>query len=177
MDHRNTQMKVGVFIFLGVIFLVLAIFFLGGRNQLFKREYHLKTQFSDISGLRVGAQVQLAGLPIGMVDQIRFADELQEKRVIVFLSLDKAYQDRIRENSFAMVNTQGLLGDKVVSISPGSPDKNELQDGDWLQTTEQPSLLSMLGEGGDAVKIFQKPQRSWSIFWERFKKVTVSCMD
>ncbi len=156
MDHQKTQMKVGVFIFMGVLLLVMAIFFLGGRNQLFRREYRLQTQFTDISGLRVGAQAQLAGLPIGMVDQIRFSDELKDKRVIVSLSLDKEYQDRIRENSFAMVSTQGLLGDKVISISPGSPESRELQDGDWLQTTEQPSLLSMLGEGGDAVKNLSK---------------------
>ena len=159
-EHRQTQMRVGVFIFMSVLLTVITIFFLGGRNQLFRREYHLKTQFEDISGLRVGAQVQLAGLPIGMVDQIRFGDALDDKRIIVFLSLDKSYQDRIRENSFAMVNTQGLLGDKIVSISPGTPDKPELNDNDWLKTVEQRSILSMLAEGGDAVKDLSKAAKS-----------------
>lgn len=149
MTHRESvPVKVGIFVFAGVFLAMVIIFMLGSEKQLFKRQYTLTCFFKDISGLRVGAQVQLAGLNVGMVESIAFSPELGEKKVEIRLSLNKEFQERIRKDSTAEISTQGLLGDKFVTVSLGSPDQPILEDGDLLASQERPSLYSIVEKGG-----------------------------
>src|SRR3989338_3394078 len=140
--------KVGIFVFVGVFLAMVIIFTLGSKKQLFMREYTLVTYFQDISGLRVGAQVQLAGLGVVMVDRVALGEGLEDKRVQVRLSINKEFQDRIRGDSIATITTQGLLGDKFVALSLGSPDQEILKDGDLLKSEERPSIYSIAEKGG-----------------------------
>jgi phospholipid/cholesterol/gamma-HCH transport system substrate-binding protein len=147
MNKREaTPIKVGIFVFAGVFLAMLVIFLLGSEKQIFKRQYVLLTTFSDISGLRVGAQVQLAGLNVGAVDRISFAKEVGDKRVEVRLAIDQDFQDRIRTDSLAMISTQGLLGDKYVSISIGTPPNDILKDGGVLKTDEKQGFEAVIGK-------------------------------
>lgn len=157
--HDSSQMRVGLFVFAGVFLAMVAIFFLGSNKQLFKRQYNLTTTFEDISGLRVGGQVQLAGLVVGMVDRISFAQVLGDKKVQVRLNINKEFQERICSDSLATINTQGLLGDKIIFISPGNPDKSVLQDGDFLPSEERPSLFTIAEKGGDIMDNINKASK------------------
>lgn len=159
-SHESTQVKVGIFVFTGVFLAMIIIFLLGGKNQLFERQYSLQTSFENISGLRVGAQVQLAGLQVGTVDQIALGEDLGEKKVWVRLSINKSFQDRLRKDSIAAINTQGLLGDKIVSIGLGSPDQEVLKDGDILASEERPSLFSMAEKGGAIIGNIDKAAKA-----------------
>lgn len=150
---ESTPVKVGIFVFAGVFLAMLVIFLLGSEKQIFKRQYVLVTTFSDISGLRAGAQVQLAGLNVGMVDRISFARDLGDKRVEVRLAVNKEFQDRIRSDSTAMISTQGLLGDKYVSVSLGTPPNPVLQDGETLKTDEKQGFEAVIGK---ANKVMEK---------------------
>lgn len=144
--HETTPVKVGIFVFAGVFLAMLVIFLLGSEKQIFKRQYTLFTTFTDISGLRVGAQVQLAGLNVGMVDKIEFSEELNEKKVRVKLAINKEFQDRIRRDSVAEISTQGLLGDKYVSVSLGTPPNEPLGDGDVLKTDEKAGFEAIMSK-------------------------------
>lgn len=146
--RESVPIKVGIFVFAGVFLAMAIIFMLGSEKQLFKRQYNLTGYFQDISGLRVGAQAQLAGLNVGMVDRIAFSQELGDKKVQVRLSINKEFQERIRKDSTAEISTQGLLGDKFVSVSLGSPDQEILQDGNDIQSVERPSFYSIVEKGG-----------------------------
>ena len=148
-----TPIKVGIFVFAGVFLAMVVIFLLGSEKQIFKRQYVLLTTFTDISGLRVGAQVQLAGLNVGMVDRISFAKELNDKRVEVRLAVNQEFQDRIRNDSVATISTQGLLGDKYLSVSLGTPPNEILQDGDVLKTDEKAGFEAVIGK---ANKVMEK---------------------
>ena len=77
-----TEVRVGLFVLLGMVVVMTIIFMLGSEGKLFERRYTLYTKFKDISGLRVGAPVQLAGLGVGMVDEIHFSKSLEEKEII-----------------------------------------------------------------------------------------------
>lgn len=150
---ESTPIKVGIFVFAGVFLAMVVIFLLGSEKQIFKRQYILLTTFTDISGLRVGAQVQLAGLNVGMVDRISFAKELNDKRVEVRLAVNQEFQDRIRTDSTASISTQGLLGDKYVSISLGTPPNETLKDGETLKTDEKQGFEAVIGK---ANKVMEK---------------------
>jgi phospholipid/cholesterol/gamma-HCH transport system substrate-binding protein len=124
------------------------------------------TSFENISGLAVGAKVQLAGVDIGYVDSIRFSQQSDSKKVNVFLRLDKKYGPRIREDSDAMISTQGLLGDKYIFISIGSEDKPMLKDGDELVAKEGTSILDLAEKGGMILEDIGDAAKSIKSFME-----------
>lgn len=160
--RESAPVKVGIFVFAGVFLAMAVIFVLGSEKQFFKRQYSLVAYFEDISGLRVGAQVQLAGLGVGMVERIALGQDLEDKKVRVRLSINKEFQDRIRKDSVATITTQGLLGDKFVSVSLGSPEKEILKEGDLLASEERPSIYSIAEKGGAIMDNIGKAAKSVS---------------
>lgn len=176
-SKENVQIQVGAFIAIGILLTMAAIFVLGSRTSLFKTQYTLICYFDDISGLRVGAPVQLAGVNAGFIDQIEFeeraveeskkkiatvvsVDEKKKKKTIVkvrvTLQLNKEYQDRIRADSVASVVTQGVLGDRMIFISVGSKDTKRLKDGDEIIKVKNPSGFTQLVEKSDDLIIDTK---------------------
>lgn len=168
--RESVQIRVGLFVFAGVFLAMIIIFLLGGEKQLFSRQYALQAFFEDISGLRIGAPVQLAGVRVGVVDRIRFSRELGEKKVQARLSIEKEFQERIRRDSLATINTQGLLGDKIVSISVGSPDQEVLKNGDLIVTEERPSLFAIAEKGGAIMENINRAARSVTKVLEEVEK-------
>lgn len=169
-SKEATQVKVGIFVFLGVLFTMGIIFFLGSENQLFERQYNLYAHYRDISGLRVGAQVQLAGIRVGTVDQISFPTEVGEKNLRIRLRINQEFQERIREDSVAMVNTQGLLGDKFIAISIGGLEAPVLADGATIQTDQRPSIFSVAEKGLGMVGSLDEAARSVTKFFAAIEK-------
>jgi len=127
----------------------MTLFQLGSGQDIFDSQYTLFTSFKDISGLRVGAQVQLAGLNVGFVDEIRFPDDLLVRNITVVLRIKKGFQRRIREDSVATVNTQGLLGDKFIYISVGSEDMPVIKDEGILPNKETTSIFALAEKAGE----------------------------
>lgn len=143
-----TEIRVGLFVLISLVLVMTVVFMLGSEGKLFERHYTLKARFQDISGLRVGAMVQLGGLNVGMVDEIRFAKELVEKEITVVMSVNRRYQRRIRADSVATINTQGLLGDKFVFVSVGSGEEAMLDDGAFLKSEETTPIFELAEKAG-----------------------------
>lgn len=143
-----TEIRVGLFVLFGLLIMMIVVFMLGGEGKLFERHYTLYAKFSDISGLRVGAPVQLAGLTIGMVDEIRFSKDLEEKQITVALGLNRVYQDRVRGDSVASIATQGLLGDKFVFVSVGSPAEPVLESGSYIKSEGKTQIFELAEKAG-----------------------------
>lgn len=169
-SREAVQVRVGLFVFAGVFLAMIIIFLLGGEKQIFTRQYALKASFEDISGLRVGAPVQLAGVRVGMVDRIDFGAEPGEKKVLVRLSIDREFQERIRRDSVASINTQGLLGDKIVSVSLGGPDQEILKEWEMIQTEERPSLFAIAEKGGDIMNNLNRAAKAVTSVLEEVEK-------
>ncbi len=163
---EKTQIKVGIFVFAGLLLAMYVIFMLGGEKQLFERQYSLVTKFKDISGLRVGAPVQLAGLKVGYVSKITFSTELANKDVELMLKINKKFQDRVRKDSQAAINTQGLLGDKFVFISVGSEAEPILGDGEYLEGKETVSIYNMAEKSGEIMENVREASKSAKRFFE-----------
>lgn len=145
MTHKRVnEVRVGLFVFVAGFALLATIFFLGSQSNLFLPKYTLYCQFSSINGLRTGALVQLAGLNVGLVDDVTFASALEQRDVLVKLRINRFYRDRIRADSTAAISTQGLLGDKYISLSVGSADQPALEDEAMLTVGESGSLQSVV---------------------------------
>ena len=125
---KARELKVGIFVVVSVCLFGVGIFALGSHQKYFQRQYTLWASFSNIKGLIPGAPVSLAGLTVGRVNKIVFSQDPQDKTIKVELKINKGVQDRIRGDSLATIQTMGLLGDKYVEISLGSPSHPILPD-------------------------------------------------
>ena len=121
--------KVGTFVAIALIALVVVIGLLGRSRSLLSSKALLHTSFDNISGLVVGAPVRLAGVDIGIVQKIQFDPDPKVKKVRVVLGVQSRYLDRVREDSIARLSSKGLLGDMIINITVGSPDFPQLQNG------------------------------------------------
>jgi phospholipid/cholesterol/gamma-HCH transport system substrate-binding protein len=142
--HAN-ELRAGIFVLVGVLMFTAAIFLLGKKSALFTRNTDLLVEFTDISGLAVGAPVRLAGLEVGTVGAISLPEDLRERRARVRLVVQSRFMTRIRADSEAFIDSAGLLGDKVVNISMGSPEAEVLAEGATLKTGEAAGFEALSG--------------------------------
>lgn len=151
---KFTELKVGIFVVIILFLFGVGIFAIGSHQKYFQRQYTLWASFSNIKGLIVGAPVRLAGLTVGRVNAILFPDDLTAKTVTVELKINKSVQKRIRDDSIASIQTMGLLGDKYVEISLGSPNHGVLADEFRIKSLDPLDLMeyaTKLEETIDAV--------------------------
>ena len=107
----------GIF-FLGGIVLVIGIIFMIGKDSGFSQpKFHVQVLFRDVGGLIEGARVQLAGVSVGSVSDIRFLDKkIDGRRVKVEVSILNRYKKQLGQNVRFSIKTEGILGDKLVEI-------------------------------------------------------------
>ena len=135
MEAKDRQsLKVGVFVIGLSIVTLVSVFVLGGSTDILQARYTLKGKWADVAGLKEGAVVRLAGWDVGEVSRIEFADSMEQKELTVEMSIMARYQERIRVDSEARIDTVGVLGDKYVSLSMGSPSQEGLEDGSFIST-------------------------------------------
>lgn len=149
------QVRVGVFILVAVGFLSLGIFLIGDVGNVFGDRYRLVTLMESAAGLVQGAGVQVAGQPVGQVDEIELIPPARRtpggQAVAVWLAVDRSVREQIRADSRARVRTQGLLGDRIIDIEPGSPDAPVLQPGDTLRSAPSLNYQEVLDQASVAV--------------------------
>lgn len=143
---RNLEIKVGLFVLMGLSLLVFTTVSLGNQQNLFETNVTLHTSFNDIAGLREGAAVKLSGLNVGVVTSIKFPRDLGDKRVQVALKVASRYSERIRGDSTATIKGQGLLGDKFLELTIGSEDRPIIEDGSTIDPIEPSDMFSALGK-------------------------------
>ena len=141
---RKLALSVGGFVLGGLAVAIALIVLIGSESFLFTSNVTYKAQFPDVSGLREGASVRLGGREVGNVTGIQFGpmDE-RGPTLVVTLRVRKDYASRIRQDSVARIGTQGLLGDKLIELTMGSPKAGELEDGSWIigQPAADPNRL------------------------------------
>jgi len=143
-----TEFRVGLFVSTGLLLAMITIFMIGSENRFFERFYTLYANFETISGLRAGATVQLAGIKAGFVDGILLPADIEKKEITVVLRVRKQFQDRIRGDSVATVETQGLLGDKYIYVTMGSEAQPVLPDKGLIPSKETASIFALADKAG-----------------------------
>ncbi len=147
------QLKVGLVILIALGILAVAILKLGDAAHLFNRRYTLVTILPNASGLRVGGGVQVAGQLSGTVRAIDFlpVDNDTTRNLRLTVEIDELVGPHVRADSRARVRTLGLLGDKVIDISPGTARFNALREGDTLQLAQSLDYDAVLQQASGAV--------------------------
>ena len=131
---RTTQFIVGIFAILGIVALAVLSVSLGKIPLFPPPGYTLYAAFDNISGLKTGDQVQLAGVQVGKVVNIGIKDY----RARVTLRVNEGVQ--IDEDAIAAIKTSGIIGDKYVSLQLG-PSDHYLKDGNTIRQTQSAFVL------------------------------------
>src|SRR4030095_5576397 len=125
----NNKIKVGIFIAVGFILFLVAIFVIGEKSNLFTPTFKLRAEFETAAGLKKGSSVRFNGINVGTVDDIHI--ETLDK-AFVEMSIEKKVQDFIKKDSKAIVSSEGLVGNKIVEILPGSNNVAHVEHNDYI---------------------------------------------
>jgi phospholipid/cholesterol/gamma-HCH transport system substrate-binding protein len=152
-DRRQLglQIRIGAFVLVSLAVFLGLIYMLGAEARYFERQYDLVAEYTEVGGLTAGATVRLAGVQVGRVKSVALPEPPGGK-VRVTLTVARRFSERIRKNSVARIETQGLLGDKIVEISLGSPEAPPLAPGEMIATRDPVEINRLAGEGVEIMK-------------------------
>jgi len=137
--------KLGIFIFIGSTLLVIGIFMLGNKEALFKPTFMVKAYFRNIEGLRNGAPVKLSGIDAGAVQDIKVVGDTVSL-IEVSMRLLKEIGHFIRVDTQAEIQTEGLVGNKYVSLRIGDSKSELVKDGGVIRAKEPVSFADIIEE-------------------------------
>ena len=120
---------VGLFIFLGLIFLLAGILIIGDLRETFNRKMKVVTLFDDVSGLQRGNNVWFSGVKIGTVSNLRFYGNSQ---VEVSMNIETKSQQYIRKDAKVKISSDGLIGNRILIIYGGTSKAAQVEEGDTL---------------------------------------------
>ncbi len=139
----SQKVRIGIFTVVGLLLLIAGIFLIGRQKSLFTTTYQLYGTFRNIGGLQVGNNVRFSGITAGTVEDIRI---LNDTTVRVDMRIQSKYQPYIKDDALAAIGSDGLMGDKLVTITPGTHSVNELRDGARIATAEPMDMDKMLAQ-------------------------------
>ena len=115
-----TELRVGLFVLVAMVMLAVTVLYVTGTDLL-AAKYRLKTYLPEVEGLKIGAPVRLDGVQIGNVDAIRMNPTPKDRNenIEVILRIDRVFQNEIRGDSRASLITEGLLGNRYVTVERG----------------------------------------------------------
>lgn len=140
-DQSREFIKLGLFVTIGLASLIFLLYFIGSRQQLFSSAFQLEAVFRNVNGLKKGNNVRLAGIDIGTVRQITM---LSDTAVLVKFQIRKSFAGFIQEDATAIVGTDGLMGNRIIIISPGNGNNASVSENFRLQSKEALDIDEMM---------------------------------
>lgn len=137
------ELKVGIFVFLGLVILTIFVLSIGGFKT-WTRGYRVHFIFHFVNGVKLGAPVRFAGVDVGEVKEIKLIPYLEDARTKVDIACWVRSNIKIPVDSTVWVNTLGLLGEKYIEIMPGK-DYSKILTTDQELTGEDPMPMQEVG--------------------------------
>lgn len=147
------NITLGVFVTAGLVILVVSLYLVGKNQNMFGSSFHLRARFRNISGLQAGNNVRFSGIQAGTVGKITVIDDTS---IEVDLLVNEEMKPFIRDNSLVSIGNEGLMGNKVVNITPSRLPGKPAIDNSLLHTkpdvnTDQ--MMEAFSTVGDNVEI------------------------
>jgi len=131
MKRESIETAVGVFVLIGLACVGYLTIKLGKVGWIGDHYYVLYARFQSVSGLKAGADIEMAGVRVGEIDSI----SLDSERLVAVVGLKIRKGLVVSDDVIASVKTAGLIGDKFLKLTPGGSEKI-LKPGDWITETE-----------------------------------------
>ena len=143
----NQNIRLGIFVFTGLALFLIAIFYIGSERNVFNKTFTVSAVFKNVEGLTEGDNVWLSGVKIGTVKNVTI---VSEGKVVVGLSLKNKQNEFIKEDATAFIGSDGLVGNKIVIIRPGTG-YAAVQDNDTINSlspTDTQDLINIAKDVG-----------------------------
>lgn len=145
MENKSSAIRLGIFIFIGLVLIIITVFLIGNKESLFSSTFTVKAYFNSIEGLRKGASVRLSGINVGSVSDIKISSDTSGK-VQVEMNLVSEISQFIKTDTKASIETEGLVGNKVVVLKVGSASAAAVQDGGTIQGVDPLGFAQIIEE-------------------------------
>jgi phospholipid/cholesterol/gamma-HCH transport system substrate-binding protein len=137
----NKRVKLGIFVAIGIAIFLVGIYFIGEKQQLFRSTFRVSGIFRDVDGLQAGNNVRFSGMNVGTVDYVSI---VSDSTVKVEILIDEDIRKYIKKDAIASIGSEGLMGNKVLIINPGSGARPEIENNDTVETTQPVSIDNIM---------------------------------
>jgi len=137
----SQKIKLGVFVILGSILLITALYFIGNRQNLFGSNLRLNAEFTNVNGLQLGNNVRYSGINAGTVSGIEMVGDSE---IIVEMLIQDKIGNRIKKNAVATIGSDGLVGSMIVNIIPREGTFPHVISGDTIDSYSKIGADDML---------------------------------
>ena len=142
MEKSNSQkIQLGIFVIIGTLVFLAAIYFIGNKQNMFGNTSHLKAVFVNVNGLQPGNNVRYAGIDIGTVKEIEM---INDTTISVHMIIDNKIMEHIKKNAIATISSDGLVGNMIINIIPGKGAAQKVENGDTIQSYSRIGTDAML---------------------------------
>src|SRR3954447_15428639 len=145
------RFRVGIVVLFALMAVMLGIFMVGRRANLFKKKFPYETRFESASGLVGGNPVRLNGVTVGNVLEVILSPDPADRTVRVVYDVDRRAAPRLRKGTRASIKTIGLLGDKYVDLEGGTAEEAEVPIGGVIPAAPGAGIEKLLEGGGDLI--------------------------
>lgn len=124
-QEEGKKIRLGIFVTIAIVLMVLAIYFIGSRQYLFSSTFQVSAEFSDVGGLQPGNNVRISGINIGTIKGLEITSD---STVRVDMQIQKNAQQFIKADATATIGNEGLMGNKVINIRAGSEQASTIEN-------------------------------------------------
>jgi len=145
------RFRVGLVVLLALFAVMLAIFMVGKRANLFRKKLPFETRFDSAEGVVPGNPVRLNGVTVGSVLEVILTPDPADRTVRVIYDVDRRAAPRLRKGTRASIKTIGLLGDKYIDLAGGTAEEPEVEVGGQIPAAPGAGIEKLLEGSGDLV--------------------------
>jgi phospholipid/cholesterol/gamma-HCH transport system substrate-binding protein len=139
--EMNRNIRLGLFVAAGTVLLVLALYLIGNKQNLFGSTFTISAKFYNVNGLQKGNNVRFAGIDVGTVQSVEIVND---SSVNVVMVIEKNVQRFIKKSAVVNIGTDGLMGNKLVNINSGGNGTASVEEGDELKTIKPIEINDMV---------------------------------
>lgn len=140
-ESTPQTIKLGIFVIVGTAVFVLAIYFIGNKQNLFGNTVQINAVFNNVNGLQPGNNVRYSGIDVGTVRSITMINDTAIK---VNMALQRNIISYMHSNAIATINSDGLVGSMVVNIIPGEGTSKKVTPGNYIKSYNRVRTEDML---------------------------------
>lgn len=139
--EKSKMIRLGLFVVIALVFFVIGIYNVGSKKNLFGSTIEISAQFKNINGLLAGNNVRYSGMVVGSVSSINIEND---SLLVVHMNIDNALKTHIRKNALVSISSNGLVGEKIINITPITGSFPHIENNDVLQSEEAVEMNQVL---------------------------------
>jgi phospholipid/cholesterol/gamma-HCH transport system substrate-binding protein len=148
-QSKNRQFKLGLLVSTGALLFILAVYYLGSKQNLFSSSITVKSYFYDVKGLTEGNKVRFGGINVGTVSEIKI---VSDSAIQVQFTINEDVRQFIKKDSKVEIGQEGIMGNKIIQINSGSVNAESVAENDELQSRRAIDFEGILKEAHGIIK-------------------------